>query len=119
MAFQTNYCSKAITIIGLEALNKPLLELPSFVIRLRASLNILLCIFFTTREILQTAIDKGEIPSFDAFTNEPKAKQRKRKKFYEREKKEAEAELAKQNLGLHENLVSASLCCCSTVTFCL
>ena len=45
------------------------------------------------------AIDKKEVPSFDIFVNEPKSKQRKRKKFYEREKKEAEEECKRRNIG--------------------
>jgi len=61
------------------------------------------------REIIQNAIDNDEIPSYEAFISEPKAKRRKRQKFYEREKKEAEAELAKQNIGSYDILIRCFL----------
>ena len=51
------------------------------------------------RKIIQDAIDSGDVESFHLFSNEPKAKKRKRKKFYENEKKEAEEELKRQKIG--------------------
>ncbi|XP_002130351.2 dnaJ homolog subfamily C member 9 [Ciona intestinalis] len=43
------------------------------------------------RKILETAITEGEVPGYDKFVNESKAKRTKRKKFFAKEAKEAEA----------------------------
>lgn len=51
------------------------------------------------RKILDEAIKAGEIPSFDAYVNETKKKRNKRKRFYEKEAKEADELKEKLNRG--------------------
>lgn len=41
-------------------------------------------------EIIQKLIDSGEVPAYDAFVNEPKAKKDRRRRKYEKEAKQAE-----------------------------
>ena len=59
------------------------------------------------REILQNAIDKGEIGKYDKFVSESKRKASKRKANYEKEAKEAE-ELKKQ-MGLDEKSLEGAI----------
>ena len=59
------------------------------------------------REILQNAIDKGEIGKYDKFVSESKRKASKRKAHYEKEAKEAE-ELKKQ-IGLDEKSLEGAI----------
>lgn len=51
------------------------------------------------KKIIQTWIDKEEVPAFKAFTNEPKTKAQRRHKKYEKEKKEAEEMEALRDLN--------------------
>ncbi|XP_054839477.1 dnaJ homolog subfamily C member 9 [Eublepharis macularius] len=53
------------------------------------------------REIIQQAIDSGELPFYKAFAKESKQKMNARKRRAEKEAKEAEK--AKEELGLHKD----------------
>jgi len=50
------------------------------------------------RKIIDEAIEKGEVPSFDKYVNESEAKKKKRKKRWAKERKEAEK--AKKKIGV-------------------
>lgn len=61
--------------------------------------NLLLLLLFYFRKIIDEAIEKGEVPSFDKYVNESEAKKKKRKNRWVKERKEAKKAIKKMGVS--------------------